>query len=161
MSSAGASRDVVRFAAPLLYAIGFVPVIIGVMVVLSVIEKTIWFDNLTTLRYNGDVAAATSVLLIGGLEFGLLGNILVWLEQTHAPTLQDHLRHCVALYVLAGSLVFLLVATYENQAAHGVSLGYGTAVVALFTASYAIVLDAAVLRRKRRHFVDPDSRDGA
>ena len=157
MTSAATARDVARFMAPVVCAMGFVPVTVGVIVVLSVIEKTIWFDNFTTLRYNGDGAAAASVLLFSSLVFGLLSKILVWLEGLHTPTLQDHLRHCVALYVLVGTLVVLLVATYENQAAHGVSLGYGMAVVALFTANYAILLDALNLLRHRRHFIDPDS----
>jgi hypothetical protein len=53
--------------------------------------------------------------------------------------------------------VVLLLVTYENQAAHGVSLGYGVAVVALFVVGYAIVIDALVLWRQRRRYVQVSS----
>jgi Trk-type K+ transport system membrane component len=145
-------RYLVRTAAPiLLYAAGFVPVIVGAIVVVSVIENTIGFDNFTTFRYY--VAAATAwVILIGALVFALLDGGLVWLERLRRPTVRDHLRHCVALYTILVILVVALIATYENSAAHGIYLGYGLVVTALFVVGYAISIDATILALQRRHF---------
>jgi Trk-type K+ transport system membrane component len=143
-------RYLVRTAAPILYAAGFVPVIIGAIVVVSVIENTIGFDNFTTFRYY--VAAAASVILIGALVFALLDGGLVWLERLRRPTVRDHLRHCVALYTILVIVVVALIATYENSAAHGISLGYGLVVTALFVVGYAISIDATILALQRRHF---------
>ena len=145
-------RNTPRAAAPFLYAAGLVLVMISVMVVLSFVESTIGFYDrngealdFVTLRHNGDVIVVAATLVIGGVVFGLLALALVWLERPIAPTIGDHLRHCTALYVILATLVILLLATYENQAAHGVSLGYGVAIAALFTVGYAIVIDALVL----------------
>lgn len=145
-------RYLARTAAPILYAAGFVPVIIGNIVVVSVIENTIGFDNVTTFRYNGDVADAGSVLVIGGFVLGLLVGVLVWLERLRRPTIRDHLRHCVALYTILAILLVTLIATYENSAAHGISLGYGLAVTAFFAIGYAISIDATMLAWLRRRF---------
>jgi Trk-type K+ transport system membrane component len=145
-------RYLVRTAAPILYAAGFVPVIVGAIVVVSVIENTIGFDNFTTFRYYGDVAAAASVILIGALVFALLDGGLVWLERLRMPTARDHLRHCVALYTILVIIVVALIATYENSAAHGISLGYGLVVTALFVVGYAISIDATILALQRRRF---------
>ena len=128
-------RDIVRFASPFLYAAGFVLVMIGDVVVVSFVERVFGFygqdggsPNFTTFRYNGDVVGAVATLAIGGVVFGLLALALVRLERLGGPTVGDHLRHCTALYVILGTLVILLLVTYENQAAHGVSPGYGVAV---------------------------------
>jgi Trk-type K+ transport system membrane component len=145
----------------MLYAAGFVPVMVGTVVVLSLVEDRIGFDNFTTFRYNGDVAAAASIFVIGGLIFGLLDQTLVWLERLRTPTVHDHLRHCAVLYVFMGTLSVLLVATYERLAAHGVSLGYGLAVVGLSTAGYAVLIDALLLLRHRRRSDYVDSGDPA
>ncbi len=145
-------RYVARIAAPGLYAAGFVPVILGVIVAVSFIERTIGYDNFTTFRHNGDVAATVLVLVIGGFVFGLLDEVLVWLERLRRPTMRDHLRHCVVLYAILLILVVKLITTYQNSAAHGVSLGYGLAVTALFAVGYAISIDAAILAWQRRRF---------
>src|SRR5918998_149385 len=97
-------RDVARRMAPILYAAGLVPVMIGDMVVLSFVEDRIGFDNFTTFRYNGDVAAVASILVIGSLVFGLLGHTLVLLERLRTPTVRDHLRQCAGLYLFMGAL---------------------------------------------------------
>ena len=154
-------RHLVRFIAPILYAAGFVPVMVGVIVVLSLVENRMGFDNFTTFRYNGDVAVVASILVIGGLVFGLLGEIFVWLERLRTPTVRAHLRHCAALYVFMGTLGVWLVANYENLAAHGVSLGYGLAVVGLFTAGYAVFIDALLLLRQIRRSGFVESGDPA
>lgn len=140
-----------RTAAPILYAAGFVHVFVGVIVMVSVIENTVGFDNVTTFRYNGDVPDAGSVLVIGGFVFGLLDGVLVWLERQR-PTMRDHFRHCVALYTILVILVVTLITTYENMAAHGVSLGYGLAVTAFFIVGYDISIDATMLALQRRRF---------
>ena len=145
-------RYLARTAAPILYAAGSVPVIVGDIVALSVIENTIGFENFTTFRYNGDVADAGAVLVLGGFVFGLLDGALVWLERLQRPTTRDHMRHCVALYTILVILAVTLIATYENSAAHGISLGYGLAVTALLAVGYAISIDAALLALKRRRF---------
>lgn len=154
-------RYVARFVAPMLYAAGFVPVMIGTVVVLSFVENRIGFDNFNTFRYNGDVAAAASIIVIGGLIFGLLDQTLVWLERLRTPTLRDHLRHCAVLYVFMGTLSLLLVATYGRLAAHGMSLGYGMAVVGVFTVGYAVSIDALLLLRHRRRSDYVDSGEPA
>ena len=155
-------RSAVRAVAPFLYTAGLVVVMIGVMAALSFVERTVGFydrdggsPNFTTLRYNGDVIAAAATLVIGGVVFGLLALVLVRLERLRRPDIRDHLRHCTALYVILGTLVILLPATYEGQAAHGVSLGYAVAVVAFFTVGYAIAVDALILWWQRL----PYSRD--
>jgi Trk-type K+ transport system membrane component len=138
-----------RSLAPVLYAAGLVPVIVGSIVVVSAIESTIGFDNFTTLRFNGDVAATASILVIGALVFGALDLVLVRLERLQTPALSDHLRHCAGLYVLLGTLVVILIATYETLAAHGVALSYGLAVMVLLTVGYAVSIDALILLSKR------------
>jgi hypothetical protein len=154
-------RDVARLVAPILYAGGFVPVMIGTIVVVSFVEVQIGFDNSTTFRYTGDVAAVASILVIGSLVFGLLGQTLVLLERLRTPTFRDHLRHCAGLYLFMGALSVWLVATYEELAAHGVSLGYGLAVVGFFTAGYAVLIDALLLLHHRRRSDYADSGDPA
>lgn len=146
------TRHTMRLVVPVLYALGFVPVAVGVAVVLAYVEYGIGFDNLTTLYANGDVAAATVILAVGGVVFGLIGRLLVWLERPRRPTARDHLRRCALLYVMLGSLGILLVTTYESQAANGASLFYGFAVVCFLIASYAALIDALILSRERRHF---------
>jgi len=110
-----------------------------------------------TVRYVARTAAsilyaAGLVPVIGGFVFGLLDLVLVWLERLRAPTLSGHLRHCAILYVLLGTLVVILIPTYENWAAHGVSLGYGLAMTAFFAVGYAISMDATILALQRRRF---------
>jgi hypothetical protein len=150
-------RNTVGFVAPFLYAAGLVIVMMGAMAALSFVERTVGFyerdggsPNFTTLHYNGDVVGATATLVIGGVVFGLLALMLVRLERLHRPAIRDHLRHCTALYVILGTLMNLLLATYEDQAAYGVSLGYAVAVGALFTVCYAIAIDALILWRQRQ-----------
>ena len=143
-------RYVARFVAPILYAVGFVPVMIGTIAVVSLVEDQIGFDNFTTFRYNGDVACAAAVLIIGGLVFGLLGQTLVWLERLRTPTFRDHLRRCAVFYVTMGALSVWLAANYEELAAHGVSLGYGLAVIGFFISGYAVLIDALLLLHHRR-----------
>ena len=168
MSWATRLRDIVRFTAPFLYAAGFVLVMIGDVAVLSFVERTTGFygqdggsPDFTTFRYNGDVVGAAATLVIGGVVFGLLALALVRLERLGGPTVGDHLRHCTALYVILGTLVILLLVTYENQAAHGVSLGYAVAVVAFFAVGYAITIDALVLWWQRRKHVQAISENSA
>jgi hypothetical protein len=153
-------RNTVRVAAPFLYVAGLVVVMMGVMAALSFAERTVGFyewdggsPNFTTLHYNGDAVGAAATLVIGGVVFGLLALLLVRLERLRRPAIRDHLRHCTALYVILGILVILLLATYEDQAAHGVSLGYAVAVVAFSTVGYAIAVDALVLWRQRQRCV--------
>ena len=143
-------RLVTRIMGPVLYAVSFVPVIVGSIAVVSLVVRTIGFDNFTTFRYNGDVAAAASVLVIGGFVFGSLSRFLAWLEQLRIPSLRDHLRHCAVLYVLLGALAVPLVRMYESAVAYGLSLGDGLAVAVFFTVGYAICINAVVLLLKRR-----------
>ena len=143
-------RIVARTWSPVLYAVSVVPVIVGSVAAASLVARTIGFDNFTTFRYRGDVAAAASVLVIGGFVFGFLSQFLTWIEQLRPPTLRDHLRHCVALYVLLGTLAVPLVRMYEGAVAYGLSLGAGLAVAIFFTVGYAISIDAVVLLLKRR-----------
>ena len=160
MDRVTALRNTVRGVAPFLYAAGFIMVMMGDMAAVSFVERAIGFyeldggsANFATLRYNGDVIVAVATLIIGGAVFGLLALMLVRLERLHRPAIRDHMRHCVALYVILGTLLILLLATYENQAAYGVSLGYAVAVVAYFTVGYAIDVDALVLWRQRQRCV--------
>jgi magnesium-transporting ATPase (P-type) len=155
-------RNTVRGVAPFLYVTGVALVLIGIISAATFVEFNVGFWNdkpglqpadLTTIRYNGDVVGAAATLVIGGLVFGLLALVLVRLERLRRPAIRDHLRHCAALYVILGTLLILLLATYENQAAHGVSLGYAVAVVAFFTVGYAIAVDALVLWRQRQRYV--------
>ncbi|HJQ28901.1 MAG TPA: hypothetical protein VJ827_06145 [Rubrobacter sp.] len=145
-------RYLPRTAAPILYAAGFVPVILGVVVVVPVIENTIGFDSSATFHYNGDVAAAGSVLVIGGFVFGLLAWVLVRLERLQRPAIRDHMRHCVVLYAALITLVVKLISAYESSAAHGISPGYGLTATALFVVGYAISIDATMLALQRRRF---------
>lgn len=168
MSWAPMLRNTLRGAAPFLYAAGFVLVMIGGIFAVSFVERTIGFYgqdggslNFTTLRYNGDVVGVAATLVIGGVVFGLLALVLVWLERLHAPTIGDHLLHCTALYVILVTLVILLLVTYENQAAHGVSVGYGVAVAAFFTVGYAVIVDALVPWWRRRNYVQTSSGNSA
>ena len=149
-----------RAVAPFLYAAGLVVVMIGVMAALSFAERTVGFygrdggsPNFTTLHLNGDVIGAAATLVIGGVVFGLLALMLVRLEGLRGPTIRDHLRHCTALYAILGTLMILLLATYEDQASYGVSLGYAVAVGGLLTVCYAIVIDALILWRQRQRCV--------
>ena len=128
-------RYLARTAASILYAAGFVLVIVGTIMVVSVIENTIGSDNFATFQYNAD---AGSVLVIGGFVFGLLAWVLVRLERLQRPAIRDHVRHCVVLY--------------ESSAAHGMSLGYGLTETALFVVGYAISIDATMLALQRRRF---------
>jgi Trk-type K+ transport system membrane component len=121
----------------------------------------IGFDIFTPFRYNGDVVAAATILVIGGFVFGLLGKTLVWLERLRTPTFPDHLRRRAVLYVFMGILSFWLVTSYEHLAAHGVSMGYALAEVGFFTAGYAVLMDALLLLRHRRRSDYVDSGDPA
>jgi hypothetical protein len=157
-----------RVVAPFLYAAGLVVVVMGVAAALTFAERTVGFydrdggsPNFTTLYYNGDVVGAAATLVIGGVVFGLLALVLIRLERPGEPTVGDHLRHCTVLYVILGSLVLLLLVTYENQAAHGMSLGYGLAVVAFFVVNYAVIINALVLWRQRLRYVQTSSRGSA
>ncbi len=168
MSWAPRLHNIVSVAAPFIYAAGLVLVMVGDIAVVSFVERTVGFydrdggsPNFTTLRYNGDVIGAAATLVIGGVVFGLLALVLVRLERLGEPNIGDHLRHCTALYVILVTLVILLLVTYENQAAHGVSLGYGVAVAAFFAVGYAIIIDALVLWRQRRKYVQVSSGNSA
>ena len=149
MPAAETHRLVARILNPVLYAGSFVPLIVGSIAVVSVVERSIGFDNFTTFRCTGDVAAA-AVLVIGGFVFGLRSQSLMWFEQLRMPTLRDHLRHCVALYVLLGTLAVPLVRMYESAAAYRVSLGDGIVGAVFFTVGYAICIDVMVLLLKHR-----------
>ncbi len=141
-----------RLVAPVLYASGFVSVAVGVVVMLSYIVYAIGFDNLTTPYANGDVAGACASLVVGGLVFGLIGRLLVLLERLRRRTVFDPLRRCALPYVTVTILAILLITTYENQAANGVSVFYGFAVICFLTASIAALTDALNLSLERRRF---------
>lgn len=164
MSRATMLRNSVRAGSPFLYAAGFVLVMIADVGVAILIERTIGFYDrggdplkFITLRHNGDIVSAAATLIIGGAVFGLLASVLVRLERLPRPTIGDHLRHCTALYPILGTLIILLLATHENQAAHGVSLGYGVAMAAFFAAGYAIVVDALILWWQREKYARASS----
>ncbi len=151
--------NIVRVVAPFLYITGVAPVLIGVISVATFVEFNVGFWNdkpglqladLTTIRYDGDVIGAAATLVIGGVVFGLLALMLVRLERLRRPAIRDHLRHCTASYVILGTLMFLLLATYEDQADYGVSAGYAVAFGGPLTVGYAIGIDALVLWRQRQ-----------
>lgn len=159
MVVAATVRNVARFIAPVLYAAGFVPVMIGTIAALSFVERSIGFDDyssglsladLTTFRYNGDIAGAVATLSIGGSVFGLLSLDLLRLEQLRQVTALDHLRHCAFFYATLVLLGFWLMTAYENQTTHSISLGYGVAAGSFLTAGYAILVNALILFSRRR-----------
>ena len=143
-------RHVARFVAPILYAAGLVPVMIGAVMVVSYTAYRIGFENLTTFRYNGDVAGVASIVVIGGFVFGFLGQTLLWLEPLRMPTFRDRLRRFAVLYVLMGTPGAWLVVTHKDLAAHGVAFGNGLAVAGLFSAGYEVLIDALLLLHRVR-----------
>ena len=163
-------RNAVRVVAPFLYALGLFSVLVGTISVVTFAERRLGFWNdkpgiqladLTALSYNGDLLVVTTILLLGGTVFGALALALPRVERLAAPTVLDHLRHCALLYALLCGLVFLLTVSYANQAAHGISLGYGAAVVVFLTAGYATLIDALVWVWSRRRFPPTSSGDTA
>ena len=138
-----------RSLSPVLYAGRPVLVSVGSIDVATLVGGTIGFENFTIFRYNGDVATAASVLVIGGFVFGFLSWFLARSEQLRTPTLRDHLRHCAALYVLLVTLAVPLVRMYESATTYGPSLGAGLAVAVFFTVGYAVCINALVLLLKR------------
>lgn len=165
LSAMAVMRSVVKLAVyQTLYAAGMVFVFVSVWSVLSFVEYNIGFydfepgiglDNFTTIYANGDIVAAVAILVIGGFVFGVLGQALMWLERLHRPTVWGHIRYCIALYVISGFLGITLISAYEanfgaNVPAGSLTAGYIAAILCFFIASYAIILNALTLMRKRR-----------
>jgi hypothetical protein len=140
-------RYIVKTVTPLLYAAGFVPVLLAVWQIVTFVEYNIGFDNFTTIYANGDVVAAITVLFVDFIVFGALSRALIWLEQLRIPTVSDHLRHCALIYAGLLLLLFILVASYESQAG---GLGYGLGIVVFVIGAYAAFLDASILFLNRR-----------
>lgn len=147
-----APRPKVKVAAPVLYAAGIVPALVGLLFAMTFIEYFWGFNRFNTIYANGDLGGAVSVALIGGLVFGPLVLGLLRLERSTWPGGLDHLRHCALLYPLCASLLVVLLATYEaNMNAPGGPAGGYVAAAGLFLISvWAVVVDALVILIKRR-----------
>jgi hypothetical protein len=160
--SGAVRHDAVRFfVIPMLYAIGVVPVAIGVLWVLLFVEYRIGFyspepgfglDNLVTLYFNGDVAGAVAIVAIGAPVFALLGWGLGRLGGVQQPTLGDHLCRCAFLY----AFVVILGAMFAVELARNLALGKPMYEVPLvvgiwLVAGFGIFMDAVVLLLKRQH----------
>ena len=139
-------RYAVRSVTPVLYAIGCVPVFVGVLIALVLFESNIWLAELTGLYYVGDLVAALAMLLFGGLAFGFLGQVILRLERLREPTVLDHLRHCALLYLGLLLSGFVLLASHESQAG---GLGYAYGLAIFIIGAYAASIDALILLLKR------------
>ncbi len=156
-------RKTVEITAPLLHLAGSVTVIVCVPTVLSFIENSVGLADyegdgglnaLTTLYFNGDVPAAISLLLFGGILFGALGRLFSWSEGPRRSTLAGHVRRCslsYALIALSGLVVVAEYAANYGADASGVTGGYVVAVAVFLTAGYAILLDALMTFRRARY----------
>ncbi len=140
-------RYVVRSATPIFYALGCVPVFLGVVLSVALFENSLWLGELTGLYYVGDLVAVVAMFLIGGLVFGLLGVGALRLERLRRPAFLDHLRHCALLYVGLLFSGFVLFISYESQAG-GLGYAYGIAVFA--SGVYAALVDALILSLSQR-----------
>ena len=139
-------RYVVRTAAPILYAAGFVFVAVGAWRVAS----SLWyiFHYSDTLLF---VFSVVMVFLIGVTVFGVLELFLVRFERLSRPNVWDHLRHCVLLYVVFVPSALLSTAFLWSYLAYGGSAGAWIFELLAFLASGSgILLDASVLNRIRR-----------
>lgn len=141
-------RYIIKAATPVLYALGCVPVFLGVFLSVALLENSLWLGELTGLYYVGDLVAIVALFLIGGLVFGLLGVGALRIERLRRPAFLDHLRHCALIY--AGLLFsgFILFISYESQAG-GLGYAYGIATFAIGT--YAVFVNALVLFLSWRH----------
>lgn len=157
-------RSAVKFAVyPIFHAAGMVFVFVSIWSVLSFVEYNVGFhdfesgiglDNFTTIHANGDIVAAVAILVIGGMVFGVLGRTLMWLERLHRPTVWDHIRYCIVLYVISGFLGIILISAYEanfgaSVPAGSLTAGYIATILCFLIAGYAIFLNALMLMRKR------------
>lgn len=140
-------RYIIRSATPVFYALGCVPVFLGVFLLVALLENSLWLSELTGLYYVGDLVGIVATFLIGGLVFGLLGIGILRLERLRRPAFLDHLRHCALIY--AGLLFsgFILFISYESQAG-GLGYAYGIAVFAI--GAYAALVNALILFLSRR-----------
>lgn len=159
-----------RLADPVLHAAGIVPVMLASLVVVSFVERSIGFGDYapgfvladaTTLRYNGDVVIVAVIVVLGGLVFSGSSRILVWLEGLRTPSLKDHLRHCFVLYAVLGLLSIYLVASYQNSAANGISLGYFLAATCCFVTGHAVLINGLTLVMQRRRVSHQSHRSNA
>jgi hypothetical protein len=138
------------FGFPFLYFANMVPVMVGVIVVLSLVEFGA-LSRYDMLHSNVELVGLASLFVVGGLVFGLLGLTFSWLEKTPRPTLVDHLRRCSFLYVF----VALLTATLAPEIVANLLAGNGAYEIPLGTilpvlGGYAILVDAMVLLFERR-----------
>lgn len=140
-------RYIIKVATPVFYALGCVPVFLGVFLSVALLENSLWLSELTGLYYVGDLVAIVTIFMTGGLVFGLLGVEALRLERLRRTAFLDHLRHCALIY--AGSLFsgFILFISYESQVG-GLGYAYGIAIFAI--GGYAVLANALTLFLSRR-----------
>lgn len=140
-------RYAIKSATPVLYATGCVPVLVGILLAVALLENNPWLGEVTGLYYVGDLVALVALLFIGGLVFGLLEWTIIRLEKLRVPTLLDHFRHCTLLYTGLIFSGFILFSTYQSQAGE---LGYAYGLAIFVIGAYASAIDALILVSNRR-----------
>lgn len=140
------------FIFPFLYFASVVPVVAVLLVVFTLEEQSIGFNQYNSVYFNGDITAVASLLVIGSLVFGGCSRALVWLEGMTRPTLADHLRHCAFIYAFVGILGALIAVELIGNLIAGIPMYMPKVVVVWVVAAYAILVDGLILVRERQPF---------
>lgn len=143
------------FVYPFVCIVSVVPVAIA-MLVLTVI----WEDTISSYLYNfegdftpyGYLAQTLSLLIIAVPIYGLLGLLLYRLEETSRPTFLVHLRHCIFLYGLFVTTLFVTTLSYRRELAAGYTqpVDLGTNIILWVTGCAILMNLLALLWRRSR-----------
>jgi hypothetical protein len=147
-----AAREVTRlFVLPFLYFLCVAPVVAGIAALLALEGRYFGFGQYNTWYFNGDATAVAALLLVGGFVFAACSWILVRLDGLRRPVPADHLRQCGFLYAFFCILGVLFAAEYLGNVVAGRPMNEAPlAAVIWLAAGYGVLVNAAVLIRRRR-----------
>ncbi len=135
-----------KIASPFLYAIFFVPVLVGAILIITVVERTVGLSRITLV---GAPELALSIIVVGSLLFWPANLLIIRLEKPLKLSIFDHFRQS-SLYYLASLYAFMFLVRYGY---HG-GLGEGSILITLAISGWAIVLNAIFLKCHKRFSLD-------
>lgn len=130
-----------KIISPVIYAAFFIPIFLGTVFLLAVIERTIGFS----FGYYGHVEMPVFILILSTLLWPA-NHIITKVEKLQKPKIQDHFRQSVLYYV---STIFAVMFFIRFNYGTGFGLGDVYMLMILIISVLAVIINALFLFRQR------------